>query len=114
MLNKYLYKRTETVADNVARVFHDRESTAVDHHNITAHLSDLLRVHHNKKNMLFFVGVNPHTLPHRGTAMQLFVDIFPDLIGTGGMKLCATDFENNKDAMIARVKALCDKHPLYE
>ena len=30
------------------------------------------------------------------------------------MKLCATDFENNKDAMIARVKALCDKHPLYE
>ena len=30
------------------------------------------------------------------------------------MKLCATDFEANKDAMIARVKALCDKHPLYE
>ena len=30
------------------------------------------------------------------------------------MKLCATDFENNKDAMIARVKALCEKHPLYE
>ena len=30
------------------------------------------------------------------------------------MKLCATDFENNKDAMIARVKVLCDKHPLYE
>ena len=30
------------------------------------------------------------------------------------MKLCATDFENNKDAMIARVKTLCEKHPLYE
>ena len=30
------------------------------------------------------------------------------------MKLCATDFENSKDAMIARVKTLCDKHPLYE
>ena len=30
------------------------------------------------------------------------------------MKLCATDFEANKDVMIARVKALCDKHPLYE
>ena len=30
------------------------------------------------------------------------------------MKLCATDFEANKDTMIARVKALCDKHPLYE
>ncbi len=30
------------------------------------------------------------------------------------MKLCATDFEANKDAMCARVKALCDKHPLYE
>ena len=30
------------------------------------------------------------------------------------MKLCATDFEAKKDEMIARVKALCDKHPLYE
>ena len=30
------------------------------------------------------------------------------------MKLCATDFEGNKETMIARVKALCDKHPLYE
>ena len=30
------------------------------------------------------------------------------------MKLCATDFEAKKDEMIARVKVLCDKHPLYE
>lgn len=30
------------------------------------------------------------------------------------MKLCATDFEANKDTMRAQVKALCDKHPLYE
>ena len=30
------------------------------------------------------------------------------------MKLCATDFEAKKDEMIARVKVLCEKHPLYE
>ena len=30
------------------------------------------------------------------------------------MKLCATDFEANKDGMLAQVKALCEKHPLYE
>jgi len=30
------------------------------------------------------------------------------------MKLCATDFEANKESMRARVKVLCDKHPLYE
>jgi len=30
------------------------------------------------------------------------------------IKLTITDFENSQDEVRARVKALCDKHPLYE
>ncbi|MBO7169748.1 MAG: serine hydroxymethyltransferase, partial [Clostridia bacterium] len=29
------------------------------------------------------------------------------------MKLCATDFENSRDAIRARVSAICKKYPLY-